>query len=72
LTSIDLQTTVMKLLTLDNNHKCLNYILKIIYSWSLQKYQNNGEEYYPKFFGDMDMLSRYLNFDFYTFKVRAS
>ncbi|KAK4706502.1 hypothetical protein R3W88_033937 [Solanum pinnatisectum] len=57
LTSIDLQTTVMKLLTLDNNHKCLNYILKIIYSWSLQEYQNNGEEYYPKFFGDMDSES---------------
>ncbi|KAL3341390.1 hypothetical protein AABB24_025775 [Solanum stoloniferum] len=57
LTSIDLQTTVMKLLTLDNNHKCLNYILKIIYSWNLQEYQNNGEEYYPKFFGDMDSES---------------
>lgn len=57
LTSMDLQTTMVKLLTLDNNHKCLNYILKIIYSWSLQEYQNNGEEYYPKFFGDMDIES---------------
>ncbi|XP_060188137.1 uncharacterized protein LOC132617203 isoform X1 [Lycium barbarum] len=57
LTSIDLQTTMMKLLTLDNNHKCLNYILKIIYSWSLQEYHNNGEECYPKLFGAMDSES---------------
>lgn len=57
LTSIDLQTAVIKLLTLDNNHKCLNYILKTIYSWSLQEYQNNGEECYPKFFGDTDSES---------------
>ncbi|MCD7465293.1 hypothetical protein HAX54_000991 [Datura stramonium] len=54
LTSIDLQTAVVKLLTLDNNHKCLNYILKIIYNWSLQEFHNNGEKCYPKFFGDMD------------------
>ncbi|XP_070011919.1 uncharacterized protein [Nicotiana sylvestris] len=53
-TSVDLQTSVMNLLTLDNNHKCLNYILKIIYSWSQQEYHNNGEECAdPKFFGDM-------------------
>ncbi|PHT50177.1 hypothetical protein CQW23_09924 [Capsicum baccatum] len=57
LTSIDLQITVMKLLTLDNNQKCLNYILKIIYSWSLQEYHNSGEECYLKFFGDMDRES---------------
>lgn len=57
LTSIDLQTTVVKLLTLDNNHKCLNYILKIIYNWSLQEFHNNGEKYYPKFFGDTDSES---------------
>ncbi|CAN4093737.1 unnamed protein product [Withania somnifera] len=54
LTSINLQTTLMMLLTLDNNHKCLKYILKIIYTWSLQEYHNNGEECFPKFFGDMD------------------
>ncbi|KAJ8530626.1 hypothetical protein K7X08_023507 [Anisodus acutangulus] len=57
LTSIDLQASVMKLLCLDNNHKCLNYILKIIYNWSLQEYHNNGEECYPKFFDDMDSES---------------
>lgn len=35
LNNFDLQTTLTELLAAEKNHKCMNYILKILYCWNL-------------------------------------
>ncbi|KAF8041463.1 hypothetical protein BT93_A0155 [Corymbia citriodora subsp. variegata] len=55
-TDVNLQDTIMKLLSLEKNHKCTRYILRIFYSWNLQQYNQVGSETNlgTKFVGVMD------------------
>lgn len=55
LRNIGLQATLMQLLAVEKNHKCMNYILKIIYTYNLQEYNKNCRQHEkPRFVGNMD------------------
>ncbi|RAL47152.1 hypothetical protein DM860_014046 [Cuscuta australis] len=55
LSNIDLQAMLMKLLDVEKNHKCLNCILKIIYTFNIQEYHKNSQQdKKPSFVGSMD------------------
>ncbi|XVF16605.1 hypothetical protein REPUB_Repub10bG0046300 [Reevesia pubescens] len=43
-TKANLQATLMKLLELEKNHRCMYYILRIIFTWNLLKFQELSEE----------------------------
>ncbi|XWS44293.1 hypothetical protein CRYUN_Cryun15aG0032500 [Craigia yunnanensis] len=43
-TKSNLQATLMKLLELEKNHRCTYYILRIIFTWNLLKFQELSEE----------------------------
>ncbi|KZV45645.1 thyroid adenoma-associated protein [Dorcoceras hygrometricum] len=44
LNNINLQDTLMKLLVSEKHHKCLQYILKILYTWNLLEFQDDNQE----------------------------
>nr|GMC97268.1 thyroid adenoma-associated protein homolog [Ipomoea batatas] len=55
LSNIGLQAMLMQLLAVEKNHKCMNYILKIIYTYNMQQYNKNcGQHEKPIFVGNMD------------------
>ncbi|KHG16677.1 Thyroid adenoma-associated protein [Gossypium arboreum] len=43
-TKANLQPTLMKLLELEKNHRCMYHILRIIFTWNLLKFQELSEE----------------------------
>lgn len=55
-TNVNLQDTMMKLLSLEKNHKCTHYILRIFFTWNLQQYNQVGCQMNigTKFMGVMD------------------
>ncbi|KAI3439517.1 DUF2428 domain-containing protein [Psidium guajava] len=55
-TNVNLQDTLMKLMSLEKYHKCTNYILRIFFTWNLQQYNQVGSEtdIGTKFVGVMD------------------
>ncbi|CAH9067847.1 unnamed protein product [Cuscuta europaea] len=58
LTNIDLQATLMRHLAVEKNPKCMNYILKIIYTFNMQEYHKDNQQHEkPSFIGNMDIDS---------------
>ncbi|XVE68126.1 hypothetical protein DITRI_Ditri09bG0044500 [Diplodiscus trichospermus] len=55
----NLQSTLMKLLELEKNHRCTYYILRIIFYWNLLKFQELSEEKSNKalYIGELDSAS---------------
>lgn len=43
LNNFDLQTTLIECLAAEKHHKCINYILKVLYSWNLLECQESNE-----------------------------
>ncbi|KDP45495.1 hypothetical protein JCGZ_09744 [Jatropha curcas] len=43
-TSSSLQETMLKLLDSEKNHRCMNYILRILYVWNLLQFKKLGDE----------------------------
>uniref|UniRef100_F6H5R8 Uncharacterized protein n=1 Tax=Vitis vinifera TaxID=29760 RepID=F6H5R8_VITVI len=44
----NLQATLMKLLTVENHHKCTNYILRILFTWNLLQFQKLSDQKCPE------------------------
>lgn len=43
LTKINLQDTLMKLLVSEKHHKCIRYLLKLLYTWNSREFQEDNE-----------------------------
>lgn len=56
LTNINLQDTLVKLLISEKHHKCMHYILKILYTWNSNSigFQDEEPSLEPRFICDMD------------------
>ncbi|XP_075483233.1 uncharacterized protein LOC142523347 isoform X1 [Primulina tabacum] len=58
LTNIKLQDTLLKLLVSEKHHKCMHYILKILYTWNLLELQDDNQECMePRYICRMDCIS---------------
>ncbi|KAH6791145.1 thyroid adenoma-associated-like protein [Perilla frutescens var. frutescens] len=54
LTNINLQDTVVKLLVSERHHKCMHYLLKVLYIWNSLEFQDNQPSLEPRFICNMD------------------
>ncbi|KAI3452314.1 hypothetical protein Pfo_008979 [Paulownia fortunei] len=58
LTNINLQDTLMKLLFSEKHHKCMHYLLKILYTWNSLEFEDNHEpSLEPRYVRNMDCHS---------------
>ncbi|CAA3013832.1 Hypothetical predicted protein [Olea europaea subsp. europaea] len=58
LSNINLQERLMKLLATEKHHKCVHYILKILYTWNQLEWQDDFQEPAdPRYICDMDCNS---------------
>ncbi|XP_073150839.1 uncharacterized protein [Henckelia pumila] len=58
LTNINIQDTLMKLLVSEKHHKCMHYVLKILYTWNmLELHDDNQECMEPRYICRMDGIS---------------
>ncbi|XP_057787599.1 uncharacterized protein LOC131004863 [Salvia miltiorrhiza] len=57
LTNINLQDILVRLLISERHHKCVYYLLKILYTWNSLEFQDNQPSPEPRFIRDMDRRS---------------
>lgn len=56
-TNINLQDTLEKLLVSEKHHKCMHYLLKILYTWNSLEFQDNQPSLEPRYVRNMDCPS---------------
>lgn len=59
LVNINLQDTLVKLLVSERHHKCIHYLLKILYTWNSLEFQDDQPSLEPRFIRDMDHHSAF-------------
>ncbi|PIN24490.1 Cell cycle-associated protein [Handroanthus impetiginosus] len=60
LTNINLQDTLMKLLDSEKHHKCVRYLVKILYTWNSLEFQDdNHSSLEPRYVCDMNRQSTF-------------
>ncbi|KAG8384709.1 hypothetical protein BUALT_Bualt04G0146500 [Buddleja alternifolia] len=59
LNNMNLQDTLTKLLDSEKHHKCMHYLLKILYTWNLLEFQDDNQQYVeqPRYVRNMDCNS---------------
>ncbi|KAL3844653.1 hypothetical protein ACJIZ3_002056 [Penstemon smallii] len=64
LTNMNIQDTVLKLLVLEKHHKCMHYLLKILYTWNLLESQDENKQCVePRYVYNMDYHSVFQLWD---------